>query len=216
MRARGVTPLLGTQTAAIEGGDRAEAVRLADGRLLPASLVVVAVGVKPSTTLAAAAGLTVDRGIVVDDTLATSSPHIHAIGECIAHRGVVYGLVEPGYAQAAVLARRLAGEDVGYRGSLLATRLKVSGVPVFSAGDVLPAPGAEVVILSDPAAGNYAKLVIRDHRLAGAILVGETRAATFYLDLITSGADVRAMRDELIFGPPGALAQEAPPVAQAA
>jgi nitrite reductase (NADH) large subunit len=216
MRAKGVTPLLGTQTAAIEGGDRAEAVRLADGRLLPASLVVVAVGVKPSTTLAAAAGLTVDRGIVVDDTLATSSPHIHAIGECIAHRGVVYGLVEPGYAQAAVLARRLAGEDVGYRGSLLATRLKVSGVPVFSAGDVLPAPGAEVVILSDPAAGNYAKLVIRDHRLAGAILVGETRAATFYLDLITSGADVRAMRDELIFGPPGALAQEAPPVAQAA
>jgi nitrite reductase (NADH) large subunit len=85
--------------------------------------------------------------------------------ECIAHCGVVYGLVEPGYAQAAVLARRLAGEDVRYQGSLLATRLKVSGVPVFSAGDVLPATDSEVITLSDPSAGNYAKLVIRNHRL---------------------------------------------------
>jgi nitrite reductase (NADH) large subunit len=215
MRAKGVTPLLGAQTAAIEGGARAEAVRLADGRVVPAALVVVAVGVKPSTTLAAAAGLAVDRGIVANDMLATSAPNVYAIGECIAHRGIVYGLVEPGYAQAEVLARRLAGEDVSYRGSLLATRLKASGVPVFSAGDIAPTADAEVVTLSDPAAGNYAKLVIRDHRLAGAILVGETRNAPFFVELIASAADVRAMRDDLIFGPPAA-SHEAAAMAQAA
>jgi nitrite reductase (NADH) large subunit len=158
--------------------------------------------VRRARTLAAGAGVDVARGIVVDDGLTTSADRIHAIGECVAHRGVVYGLVEPGYAQAAVLARRLAGEDARYAGTLLSTRLKVSGVPVFSAGDVTPPPGAEVVTLSDPAAGRYARLVVHGDRLVGAVLVGETRHAGFYQDLITSGADVSARRDDLVFGPP--------------
>jgi nitrite reductase (NADH) large subunit len=200
MRARGIDIVLGAQTAAIEGVECAEAVRLADGRVLPASLVVVAVGVRPATALAQAAGLAVDRGIVVDDALTTSVRGIHGIGECVAHRGTVYGLVEPGYAQAEVLARRMAGEEAQYTGTLLATRLKVSGVPVFSAGEVATAAGDEVITLSDASAGRYARLVVRDQKLAAAILVGETRHAGFYLDLIASGADVGTMRDELVFG----------------
>ncbi|RAI41037.1 NAD(P)/FAD-dependent oxidoreductase [Rhodoplanes roseus] len=216
LRTKGIDIVLEAQTAAVEGNGRAEAVRLADGRVLPAALVVVAVGVRPSTGLAATAGLTVSRGIAVDDALATSVPRIHAIGECVSHRGTVYGLVEPGYAQAAVLARRLAGEDARYDGTLLSTRLKVSGVPVFSAGDVTPPAGADVITLSDSWAGRYARLVVSGQTLVGAILVGETRHAGFYLDLIASGADVSAMRDDLVFGPPAAVATDTPAVAVAA
>ncbi|MDC7784845.1 FAD-dependent oxidoreductase [Rhodoplanes sp. TEM] len=216
MREKGIEIVLAAQTAAVEGGERVEAVRLAGGRTIPAALVVVAVGVRPATELAATAGLAVERGIVVDDALATSVPGIHAIGECISHRGTVYGLVEPGYAQAAVLARRLAGEDARYEGTLLSTRLKVSGVPVFSAGDVMPPAGAEVITLSDSCTGRYARLVVNDERLVGAILVGETRHAGFYLDLIASGAEVNAMRDDLVFGPPVAVASPVPAVAAAA
>ncbi|MFD2184577.1 NAD(P)/FAD-dependent oxidoreductase [Rhodoplanes azumiensis] len=201
MRERGIDIVLEAQTAAVEGRDQVEAVRLADGRRLPAGLVVVAVGVRPSVGLAVGAGLSVERGVVVDDRLATSAQRVHAIGECVSHRGTVYGLVEPGYAQAVVLARRLAGEDARYTGTLLATRLKVSGVPVFSAGDVTPPAGAEVITLSDAAAGRYARLVVAENRLVGAILVGETRHAGFFQDLITRRADVSGMRDALVFGP---------------
>lgn len=201
MRERGVEIVLEAQTAAVEGRDQVEAVRLADGRRLPAGLVVVAVGVRPSVGLALGAGLSVERGIVVDDRLATSADGIHAVGECVSHRGTVYGLVEPGYAQAAVLARRLSGEDARYAGTLLSTRLKVSGVPVFSTGDVTPPVGADVITLSDVSAGRYARLVVAEDRLVSAILVGETRDAGFYQDLITRGADVSGMRDELMFGP---------------
>ncbi|MBK5957450.1 assimilatory nitrite reductase large subunit [Rhodoplanes elegans] len=220
MRERGVDVVLEAQTAAVEGRDQVEAVRLGDGRRLPAGIVVVAVGVRPSVGLAVGAGLSVERGIVVDDRLATSADGIHAIGECVSHRGTVYGLVEPGYVQAAVLARRLAGDDAHYSGTLLSTRLKVSGVPVFSAGDVMPPAGAEVITLSDPTAGRYVRLVVAEDRLVGAILVGETRHAGFYQDLITTGADVSAMRDELVFGPPvemplGAIEPALEPAAEA-
>lgn len=218
MRTHGIDIVLGAQTAVIDGEERAEAVRLADGRVLPASLVVVAVGVRPATSLAQAAGLAIDRGIVVDDALATSVPRIHGIGECVAHRGTVYGLVEPGYAQAEILARRMAGEDARYTGTLLTTRLKVSGVPVFSAGEVATSAGDEVITLSDPSAGRYTRLVVRGQKLAGAILVGETRHAGFYLDLIASAADVSATRDALVFGPGEATAADraSAPVARAA
>ena len=198
--ARGVTVLLEAETDRMAGTDRVEAVGLKDGSLLPADLVVVAAGVRPNATLAAAAGLAVNRGIVVDSHLATSAPGVFAIGECAEHCGQCYGLVEPGYEQAAVLGRRLAGEDAGYPGSILATNLKVSGVDVFSAGDFIGAPGTEPIVLHDPGLGVYRKLVIAQDRLVGAVLCGDNTDAAWYLELIRSGQSIAALRDDLAFG----------------
>ena len=202
IEAKGIRVLLEADTAAIDGVDRAEAVRLADGRVLPADLVVVAVGVRPAAELAKRAGLEVQRGIVVDDTLETSAPGVHAIGECAEHRGTAYGLVEPAYEQADVLARRLGGEDARYAGSLVAASLKVSGVPVFSAGIVADDAEAEPIIFSDPATGTYRKLTIRDGRLVGAVLVGDVAEGPWYCDLIRSGEPVSSFRNDLMFGRP--------------
>lgn len=203
MERKGVRVALEANTAAIEGEDRVERVRLADGTILPADVVVVAVGVRPRVDLAREAGLATARGIQVDDGLATSDPAIFAIGECAEHRGQVYGLVEPGYEQADVLARILAGEDASYRGSTVATSLKVSGLPVFSAGEVADDAEGEPIILSDPAAGTYRKLLIREGRLVGALLVGDVAEASWYRDLIRTGEPVSAFRDDLMFGRPG-------------
>ena len=141
MEAKGIRVLLRSSTRAILGGRRVRAVELADGRMIPAAIVVMAVGVKPSIRLAASAGLTTGRGIVVDDKLATSADGVYALGECAEHRSQCYGLIEPAYEQARVLARHLAGRRDRYEGSLLATSLKVSGVPVFSIGDFEGAGG---------------------------------------------------------------------------
>jgi nitrite reductase (NADH) large subunit len=130
----------------------------------------------------------------------TSAPRIYALGECAEHRGTCYGLVEPAYEQARVLAQHLAGTTAAYEGSLLATNLKVSGVNVFSAGDFLGAAGTEPISLTDLEHGVYRKLVIKDGRLAGAVLLGDTADALWYLDLIRSGASVATMRDKLVFG----------------
>jgi nitrite reductase (NADH) large subunit len=200
VEARGVEILLEAETVRVVGSQRVEAVELKDGRRLPADLVVVAVGVRPNAALAAEAGLTVNRGIVVDDHLETSAPGVFAIGECIEHRGQCYGLVEPGYEQAAVLARRLAGEDVSYPGSVVATNLKVSGVDVFSAGDFLGSPGTEPIVLHDPGLGVYRKLVIAQDRLVGAVLCGDNADAAWYLDLIRAGRPIGSLRDDLAFG----------------
>ena len=200
IEARGVTVLLGAETARIAGAQRVEAVELTDGRVIAADLVVMAVGVRPNATLAAQAGIAVNRGIMVDDGLATSAPGIFAIGECAEHRGQCYGLVEPAYEHATVLARRLAGQDAHYTGSVMATNLKVSGVDVFSAGDFLGARGAEQVVLHDPGVGLYRKLIIADDRLIGAVLYGDTTDGLWYLDLIRSGRSIASLRDELAFG----------------
>jgi nitrite reductase (NADH) large subunit len=197
---RGVDVLLAAETARVIGSRRVEAVELEDGRTLAADLVVVAVGIRPNTALAMQAALAVNRGIVVDDGLATSAPSIFAIGECAEHRGQCYGLVEPAYEQAAVLARRLAGEHARYAGSVLATNLKVSGVDVFSAGDFLGGPGTEQIVLSDPGRDAYRKLVVMQDRLVGAVLYGDTADALWYLDLIRSGVSIEPYRDALMFG----------------
>ena len=146
------------------------------------------------------AGLGLDRGILVDDHLQTSRPGIYAIGECAEHRGVCYGLVEPAYEQARALAAHLAGEKAHYPGSVLATNLKVSGVNVFSAGDFLGAPGTEQLVLLDQGLGTYKKLIVRDARLVGAVLFGDTVDGLWYLDLIRSGACIEAIRDDMMFG----------------
>lgn len=199
MRAKGVRVLLGAQTRAIHGNSGVESVELADGRMLPCGLVVMAVGIRPSTTLAVTGGLEVKRGIVVDDAMQTSASDIYAIGECAEHRGACYGLVEPCYEQARIAAAAMTGELARYSGSVLATNLKVSGVSVFSAGDFEGA-GAETVVVRDAGQRSYRKLVLRDGCLAGAVLVGDTGDALWYADLIRSGASVSAFREALAFG----------------
>jgi len=198
--ARGVSVLLGAETTKVEGHRRVEGVRLADGRVIEADLLVVAVGVRPNVELARTAGIEVNRGIVVDDGLQTSIADIHAIGECAEHRGQCYGLVEPAHEQARVLAQRLAGVDARYPGSVLATNLKVSGVKVFSAGDFLGAAGTEAIVLSDPGLKTYKKLVIANDRLVGAVLFGDTADGPWYLDLIRAGASIGDVRNDLVFG----------------
>ncbi|MFG1361146.1 NAD(P)/FAD-dependent oxidoreductase [Xanthobacter pseudotagetidis] len=202
VEARGVKVELSAFSAAVGGDGRVEGLKLKDGRTLPADLLVVACGVAPNGDLARAAGLEVGRGVKVDDRLATSDPAIFAIGECCEHRGVTYGLVAPAYEQAAVLARRLAGEDARYEGSVVSTNLKVSGVHVFSAGDVIGGDGAEEIVLADRRLGLYRRLVIRDGVLAGAVLFGDTADGKYYLQLITDRTPIGPLRAELAFGRP--------------
>jgi len=208
IEAKGIEVLLEADSARVIGAERAMGLELTDGRILDADFVVCAVGIRPQARLARDAGLNVDRGIVVDDGLATSDPHIFALGECAQHRGIVYGLVEPAYDQAKVLARTLSGDpSAHYTGSTLATNLKVSGVNVFSAGEFFDTVEGDILILEDEGEGTYRKLVIRDGRLVGAVLFGDTADASWYLDLIRTGADITPLRDVLAFGP--ALAQAA-------
>jgi len=200
VEARGIEVDLSAETIGVRGKRRAQAVALKDGREIEADLVVVAAGIRPNTDLARNVDVDIDRGIIVDDHLQTSRPGIYAIGECAEHRGVCYGLVEPAYAQARVLAAHLSGDKVQYPGSVIATNLKVSGVNVFSAGDFIGAPGTEQLVLSDPGIGTYKKLVIADGRVAGAVLFGDTADALWYLDLIQTGTSIEAIRDDIIFG----------------
>lgn len=206
LEARGVGFAFSAQSAEILGGTCVTGLRLATGEILPADMLVMAVGVKPNAGLGRAAGLDANRGLLVDDALRTSDESIFAIGECAEHRGVVYGLVAPAYEHAKALAAHLAGDDAAYAGSLLSTNLKVSGVSVFSAGLVEPGDGDDTVVLNDPGHGHYRKFVVRDDRLVGAILVGEASDALWYLGLIAGGEPLGAMRDDLAFGRSFAMA----------
>ncbi|HTO59668.1 MAG TPA: FAD-dependent oxidoreductase [Bradyrhizobium sp.] len=206
---KGVEVLLKADTACIYGTSRVEGVELADGRKIEADAVVFAAGIRPNTALAQQAGIAVNRGIMVDDVLQTSAPDIYALGECAEHRGVCYGLVEPAYEQARVLARHLAGRTAAYTGSVVATNLKVSGVSVFSAGDFLGTDGSEAIMLSDIRRGTYKKLVIAEGRLVGAVLVGDTADALWYLDLIRERKPVAAIRSDMMFGRSFALPKAA-------
>ncbi|GIF75841.1 FAD-dependent oxidoreductase [Asanoa siamensis] len=176
------------------------ALRLADGTEIPGDLLVLACGVRPDTRLAAGAGLTVDRGIVVDDAMRTSDPHVYAIGDCAEHRGTVHGLVAPAWDQAAVAADRITGGAAAYRGSRVVTRLKASGVDLAAMGSPTADPDAEVVSFADPARGTYARLVIRDNRLTGAVLLGDNPAVGHVVQLFDRDADVPADRRTLLLG----------------
>ena len=197
---KGITILLNASTARIAGNAGVEGVELSDGRRIAADAVVFAAGIRPNTELAKAAGIAVNRGIVVDDQLATSAPDIYAIGECAEHRGSCYGLVEPAYEQAQVLARHLAGGRASYAGSVIATNLKVSGIGVFSAGDFEGREGCESIVLSDVGRGTYKKLVIAEGRLTGAVLVGDVTDALWYLALIRSRQPIAGIRADMMFG----------------
>lgn len=196
----GVKVLLSRQTVAVTGDEAATGLAFADGSSLGADLVVCAVGIRPNIALAQNAGLAVNRGIVVCEDMSASIPGFHAIGECAEHRGIAYGLVEPAYAQAETLAACLNGKPAAFEGMVLATNLKVSGVPVFSAGDFLGADGTSAATLHDRAGGVYRKLVFDGSRLVGCVLVGEAEDGLWYLDLIRRGVDIGPARAELLHG----------------
>jgi nitrite reductase (NADH) large subunit len=206
---KGIDVLLNANTARILGEIRVEGVELTDGRRIEADAVIFAAGIRPNIALARDAGIAVNRGVIVDDALQTGVPDIFALGECAEHRGICYGLVEPAYEQARVLAQHLAGRTAAYDGSVVATNLKVSGVSVFSAGDFLGIDGSESIVLSDVRRGTYKKLVVSDGRLTGAVLVGEVGDALWYLELIRSRESVARIRKDMIFGRSAAILPEA-------
>ena len=200
LESRGQTVLTRADTAEIVGEAHVEGVRLKDGTLIPASLVVMAVGIRPNVRLAREAGIAVGRGIQVDDHMVTSDPDVLAVGECVEHDGQVYGLVAPLWEMCRALADGLVDRHSGYRGSVTSTKLKVSGIDLFSAGDFSGHDGAEDIVLRDAARGVYKRVVVKDDRVVGAVLYGDTADGGWYFDLLKTGEDISAVRDMLIFG----------------
>ena len=204
LEARGMQFRMSAQTAALVGDDtgRVNKVEFKDGTHVPADLVVMAVGIRPNTALAESMGLHVNRGIVVSDTLQTvTDPRIWAVGECAAHRGIAYGLVAPLFEQGKVLANHLAEFGIGrYLGSQTSTKLKVTGIDLFSAGDFMGNPECEEIVMSDPAGGVYKKLVLKGDQLVGACLYGDTVDGSWYFKLLRDGRSVADIRDKLMFG----------------
>ncbi|MCD2517377.1 FAD-dependent oxidoreductase [Massilia sp. G4R7] len=199
---RGLRILLGAQTDSIAGRGKVEAVRFADGLELPADLVVMAAGVRPNIALARDAGLYCERAIVVDDTLQTYDPRVYAVGECVQHRKATFGLVAPIWEQARVCAAHLAGRGHRrYVQQATATRLKVTGIDLYSAGDIVGLDGSEDLVLRDRHAGVYKRLVLAGNRVTGAVLYGDVADGPWYFDLIQQGRDISGIRDRLLFGP---------------
>lgn len=197
LKAQGLSVELSAASVAIVGTDRATGILLKDGRTLEAELIVMAVGIRPEVALARAAGLAVERGIVVDAAMRTSHADIYAIGECAQVHGQCCGLVAPCFEQAEVAAAAIAGRPADYVPKADSTTLKVAGAGVWSAGDIAAAD-AEALVYDDPDAGEYRKFLLRDHRLVAALLYGQTADAPWYKSLL--GADVRALRGVLAFG----------------
>ncbi|MFZ2295357.1 MAG: nitrite reductase large subunit NirB [Polaromonas sp.] len=201
---RGMKFLIGANTQELVGGEdgRVKSVKFKDGTEVPADLVCMAVGIRPNTALAEKMRLHVNRGIVVNDTLQTTTDaRIYAVGECAAHRGIAYGLVAPLFEQGKVLANHLAQFGIGrYVGSLTSTKLKVTGIDLFSAGEFMGGEGAEEIVMSDPFGGVYKKLVIKDDKLIGACLYGDTVDGSYYFKLLRDGRSVAGIRDKLMFG----------------
>jgi nitrite reductase (NADH) large subunit len=203
LEAKGLDFRLEAKTEALIEGEsgRVAAVKLAGGETLLADLVVMAVGIRPNVKLAQETGLHCDRGIVVNDTLQTFDPRIYAIGECVSHRGSTYGLVAPLFEMAKVCANHLAQLGIGrYVGSQTSTKLKVTGIDLFSAGDFSGGADTEEIVLSDPASGVYKKLVLKNDKLIGSVLYGDTVDGGWYFKLLRDGRSVADLRDRLMFG----------------
>jgi nitrite reductase (NADH) large subunit len=235
LEARGLEFLMPARTTRIAGRDRVEAVELDDGRKVPAHLVVMAVGIRPNVALARASGLACDRGVLVDDTMQTFDPRIYAVGECVQHRGQCYGLVAPLFEQAKVVANHLAELGIArYMGSQVSTKLKVTGIDVFSAGEFTreragqrsreragqrsgeragqrsgeplaelvdePKDELEELTFADPGRAVYKKIVVKDNRIRGAVLYGDTVDGAWYFQLMREGTDISELREHLLFG----------------
>jgi len=198
---RGLTFLMATETAAILGENQVTGVRFKDGLEISADLVVMAVGIRPNIALAQQASLYYERGIVVNDTLQTFDPRIYAVGECVQHRKQLYGLVAPLFEQAKVCANHLASLGYSrYEGSTISTKLKVTGIDLFSAGDFHGNKNTDELVFQDPSQGIYKKLVIEDNRIKGAVLYGDTLDGSWYFQLMRDNVDISAQRDRLLFG----------------
>ncbi|WP_080834370.1 nitrite reductase large subunit NirB [Cohnella massiliensis] len=199
LESQGMKFLLKKHSESIVGRKRVQALKFADGSQIETDLIVMAVGIRPDVKLAKASGIEVDRGIVVNDYMETSVPGVYAVGECAQHRGIFYGLVAPLYEQGAVLAKRLAGvETEGYAGSVTSTKLKVSGVNVFSAGVFKEPEGARSLRYQDEIDGIYKKLVIQDDKLIGAVLFGDTGDGAKLFSLIKKGESIKGREKELL------------------
>ncbi|MEC2202855.1 NADPH-nitrite reductase [Bacillus subtilis] len=204
---QGMTFLLEKQTEEIVGDDRVEGLRFKDGTSIEADLVVMAVGIRPNTTLGAESGIPVNRGIIVNDYMQTEIPHIYAVGECAEHRGIAYGLVAPLYEQAKVLAKHICGiETKPYEGSVLSTQLKVSGVEVFSAGDFNESEEKKAIKVFDEQDGIYKKIVLRGNQIVGAVLFGDSNEGNRLFSMIQKEADISETSKISILQP---LSQEA-------
>ncbi|HWU68518.1 MAG TPA: FAD-dependent oxidoreductase [Stenotrophobium sp.] len=201
LESRGLEFMMQAQTEEILGHDRVIGVRFKDDTVIPADLVVMAVGIKPSIELAKSCGLRVERGVIVDDTLQTFDPRIYAVGECVQHRNATYGLVAPLWDQANVCATHLAQMGFArYQGSVTSTKLKVTGIDLFSAGDFMGGEGTEDLVLSDPRRGVYKRLVLKDNRIRGIVLFGDVADGAWYFELMQRGVDVSDLRQKLLFG----------------
>ncbi len=198
---KGLRFMLDTHTSEIVGGKSVTAVRFKDGSEIPADLVVMAAGVRPNIELAKASGIHCERAIVVDDTLQTYDPRIYAVGECVQHRSATFGLVAPIWDQARVCGAHLAG--AGHRRYVqqaTPTKLKVTGVDLYSVGDFIGGEGSEDLVLKDPRRGIYKRLVLHGNRIAGAVLYGDVQDGPWYFGLIQDRTDISAMRSRLLFG----------------
>ncbi|QPH52249.1 nitrite reductase large subunit NirB [Pontivivens ytuae] len=201
LRSRGIEVLTEANTAELRGTDHVEAVLLKDGRIIETDMVCMAVGIRPACALGREAGLAVNRGIVVDDAMVTSDPDVLALGECVEHRGQLFGLVAPLYDQAKVAAATLAGEAAAFDPPQVSTKLKVTGVDLFSAGDFAEGEDREEIVFRDAARGVYKRLVLEEDRIVGVVMYGETADGAWFLDKLRSREDISDGRDTLIFGP---------------
>jgi len=199
---RGLKFKLSTQTESIIGDDgKVKAVRFKDGSEIAADLVVMAVGIRPNKMLAEKIGLYCEHGIIVNDTMQTYDPRVYAVGECVQHRGKAYGLVAPLFEQAKVCANHLAHLGYShYNGSVTSTKLKVTGIDLFSAGDFIGDEHCETIMMKDASQGVYKKIVLRDNRIVGAVMYGDTVDGAWYFQLLRESTDVSDFRSHLMLG----------------
>ena len=203
LEAKGLKFMLEVQTQELVGDaqGRVQAIRFKDGSEIPAELLVMAVGIRPNTALAESAGIHCNRGIVVNDTMQTYDPSIYAVGECVSHRGIAYGLVAPLFEQAKVCANHLARMGIArYQGSVMSTKLKVTGIDLFSAGNFTGNDATDEILMHDSVGGVYKKLVIQADKLIGAVMYGDTKDGSWYFQMIRDGKNITEIRDHLMFG----------------
>jgi nitrite reductase (NADH) large subunit len=197
---RGIKVRCKANTHAILGDGKVEAVKLDDGTELPADIVVMAVGIRPATQLAKEAGVAVNRGILVNDQMLTDDPDIFALGECVEHRTGIYGLVAPLYEMGKVAATVLLDRQADYTGSVMSTKLKVTGIDLYSGGDFAEGQDREEIVLRDASRGNYRRLILKDNRIIGVVMYGDTADGPWFFDKLKKGEDIGDQRDMLIFG----------------
>jgi len=199
---KGITILTAANTECLFGEEgHVTQVKLKDGTVLDADLVVFAVGIRPNMALAQSAGLRCNRGVLVNDTMQTFDPSIYAVGECIEHRGQTFGLVEPLWGQAFICASHLAEHgSLTFKAPTVPTQLKVSGCDVFSAGDFEPKEDFEDIVLNDEKRQIYKRIIIQKDRVIGAVLFGDTEDGAWYAELIADQTPIATIRNKLLFG----------------